>query len=134
MAPRSLLFVLTAVGAGCAVILSVLLVGLNHRDQQKPISVPQVKLGDAEGSMPIVGLGVYQSPPGESTRLAILHALKIGYRHIDTAQLYRNEADVGAAIRESGIHRSQIFCHVENLDRRGIVQWERKGVCFAWSQ
>jgi len=46
MAPRSLLFVLTAVGAGCAVILSVLLVGLNHRDQQKPISVPQVKLRD----------------------------------------------------------------------------------------
>lgn len=42
-----------------------------------------------------LGLGVYQSPPGEITLRAIRYALKIGYRHIDTAQLYGNESDVG---------------------------------------
>lgn len=45
--------------------------------------------------MPPLGLGVYQSPPGEETYKAVLSALRIGYRHIDTAQFYGNEADVG---------------------------------------
>ena len=45
--------------------------------------------------IPRLGLGVYQSPPGEITLRAIRYALKIGYRHIDTAQLYGNESDVG---------------------------------------
>ena len=45
--------------------------------------------------IPRLGLGVYQSPPGEITLRAIRYALKIGYRHIDTAQLYGNELDVG---------------------------------------
>jgi diketogulonate reductase-like aldo/keto reductase len=45
-----------------------------------------------------LGLGVYQSPPGEITLRAIRYALKIGYRHIDTAQLYHKESDVGRAI------------------------------------
>jgi len=61
------------------------------------------------GPVPVLGFGVYQSPPGETTRQAVLEALRLGYRHIDTAQFYRNEADVGAAIRESGIPRSEIF-------------------------
>ena len=45
--------------------------------------------------IPRLGLGVYHSPPGEITLRAIRYALKIGYRHIDTAQLYDNESDVG---------------------------------------
>ena len=45
--------------------------------------------------IPHLGLGVYQSPPGEITLRAIRYALKIGYRHIYTAQLYGNELDVG---------------------------------------
>jgi methylglyoxal/glyoxal reductase len=45
--------------------------------------------------IPRLGLGVYQSPPGEITLRAIRYALKIRYRHIDTAQLYGNESDVG---------------------------------------
>jgi len=61
------------------------------------------------GPVPVLGFGVYQSPPGETTKQAVLEALRLGYRHIDTAQWYRNEADVGAAIRESGIPRSEIF-------------------------
>lgn len=59
--------------------------------------------------IPRLGLGVYQSPPGEITLRAVRYALKIGYRHIDTAQLYGNEADVGRAVMESGINREEIF-------------------------
>jgi methylglyoxal/glyoxal reductase len=59
--------------------------------------------------IPYLGLGVYQSPPGEITLRAVRYALKMGYRHIDTAQLYCNEADVGRALLESGIKREEIF-------------------------
>ena len=59
--------------------------------------------------IPRLGLGVYQSPPGKTTRRAVKYALEIGYRHIDTAQLYGNEADMGDALRESGIKREQVF-------------------------
>jgi diketogulonate reductase-like aldo/keto reductase len=59
--------------------------------------------------IPQVGLGVWQTPPGDSTRAAVLAALRSGYRHIDTASVYGNEADVGAAVRESGLTRSQVF-------------------------
>lgn len=59
--------------------------------------------------IPRLGIGVYQSPPGEITLRAVRYALKIGYRHIDTAQLYGNEADVGRAVMESGINREEIF-------------------------
>jgi diketogulonate reductase-like aldo/keto reductase len=59
--------------------------------------------------IPDLGLGVYQSPPGRITRYAVLAALEYGYRHIDTAAAYRNEADVGEAIRASGIPREQVF-------------------------
>lgn len=52
--------------------------------------------------IPIVGLGVFQSEPGAETYNAVLSALKQGYRHIDTAQYYQNEADVGRAIKDSG--------------------------------
>jgi len=59
--------------------------------------------------IPQVGLGVYQSPRGAGTRDAVLAALRAGYRHIDTARVYGNEPDVGAAVRASGIPRGQIF-------------------------
>jgi diketogulonate reductase-like aldo/keto reductase len=59
--------------------------------------------------MPLLGLGVYQTPPGEITKKVVLYALEIGYRHIDTAKFYRNERDVGQAVKESGIPRSEIF-------------------------
>jgi diketogulonate reductase-like aldo/keto reductase len=59
--------------------------------------------------IPQVGLGVWKAPPGATTRDAVTAALRFGYRHIDTARAYENEADVGAAIRDSGIPRDQIF-------------------------
>ena len=59
--------------------------------------------------IPQVGLGVYKSEPGPITKHAVLAALESGYRHIDTAMIYNNEADVGEAIRASGFDRSEIF-------------------------
>ena len=59
--------------------------------------------------IPRLGLGVYQTAIGETTLRAVRYALKIDYRHIDTAWLYGNEADVGRAVRESGIRREEIF-------------------------
>jgi diketogulonate reductase-like aldo/keto reductase len=59
--------------------------------------------------MPVLGLGVWQAAPGAETRDAVGEALRVGYRLVDTARAYRNEADVGAAVRESGIPRGEIF-------------------------
>lgn len=59
--------------------------------------------------IPSLGLGVFQSPRGEETRSAVREALRVGYRHVDTARVYGNEADVGAAIRESGVPRGEVF-------------------------
>lgn len=71
-------------------------------------SVPLLTLPSG-AAMPAVGLGVYKSAPGDETYAAVLAALRLGYRHIDTARLYENEADVGRAVRDSGIPREQIF-------------------------
>lgn len=60
-------------------------------------------------AMPRLGLGVYRTGPGDETRRAVLAALECGYRHIDTAKYYRNEADVGQALRESGVPRDAVF-------------------------
>lgn len=59
--------------------------------------------------IPRLGLGVYQTPIGETTLQAVRYALKVGYRHIDTARIYGNEGDVGSAVLESGIPREEIF-------------------------
>jgi diketogulonate reductase-like aldo/keto reductase len=59
-------------------------------------------------TLPAIGLGVFQTPP-EETATAVLEALKLGYRHIDTAAAYGNEREVGQAIRDSGVPRDEIF-------------------------
>jgi diketogulonate reductase-like aldo/keto reductase len=59
--------------------------------------------------MPILGLGVWQMAAGRETEQAVEWALEAGYRHIDTASLYRNEQSVGAALRRSGLPREQVF-------------------------
>lgn len=59
--------------------------------------------------MPRIGFGTYRMAPGNETYASVSYALKAGYRMIDTAQLYKNEADVGRAIRDSGIPRGEIF-------------------------
>ena len=59
--------------------------------------------------IPIIGLGTYLTKPGLETEQAVLSAIELGYRHIDTASLYRNEKEVGNAIRKSQIPRNEIF-------------------------
>ena len=59
--------------------------------------------------MPLLGLGVYQTPPGRATEEAVKFALRVGYRHIDTASLYGNEESVGLAVRGGGVPRDQVF-------------------------
>jgi diketogulonate reductase-like aldo/keto reductase len=59
--------------------------------------------------IPVIGLGVFKNPAGETTRNAISYALKAGYRHIDTAKIYANEKDVGKAVNGSAIPREEIF-------------------------
>lgn len=56
--------------------------------------------------MPVIGLGVYQNP---NCKPACLAALQSGYRHIDSARAYRNETQVGDAVRESGLPRQDVF-------------------------
>jgi diketogulonate reductase-like aldo/keto reductase len=60
-------------------------------------------------AIPQVGLGVWQAPQGAATQNAVTAALELGYRHVDTARVYRNEKDVGAAIAASGVPRDQVF-------------------------
>lgn len=71
---------------------------------------PNIKIKLNNGiEIPKIGLGVYQSPPGEPTFRVVKYALEIGYRHIDTAKIYGNESDVGKAVKESKIQREEIF-------------------------
>ncbi len=70
-------------------------------------SVPNLILNN-DVEMPIIGLGVFQTPPDE-TIAAVEAALKTGYRHIDTAAAYGNEKEVGDAIKASGIPRNDVF-------------------------
>lgn len=59
--------------------------------------------------IPCIGYGTWQAPDGETTVKSVKEAVKVGYRHIDTAACYGNEKSVGQGIRESGIDRSQLF-------------------------
>ena len=70
--------------------------------------IPTFKLNDGN-EIPSFGFGVYQIPTDGSTYQAVSTALKFGYRHIDTAAAYFNEAEVGKAIKDSGIPRDQVW-------------------------
>jgi 2,5-diketo-D-gluconate reductase A len=70
-------------------------------------TVPTITLNNGV-QIPQLGFGVYQVPP-EDTKDAVLAALEVGYRHIDTAEMYGNEKGVGEALRASGLAREQVF-------------------------
>jgi 2,5-diketo-D-gluconate reductase A len=69
--------------------------------------VPSVQLNDGN-SIPQLGFGVFQIPP-EQTAEAVRLALDTGYRHIDTAEMYGNEREVGEAVRASGLDRGEVY-------------------------
>ena len=69
--------------------------------------VPTIELNDG-ATIPQLGFGVFQIDPGETAE-AVRKALEIGYRHIDTAEMYRNETGVGQGIRDAGIDRGEVY-------------------------
>jgi diketogulonate reductase-like aldo/keto reductase len=82
----------------------------------------------ADGTvMPLLGLGVWQVPDGPECVEAVRAALELGYRHIDTAQAYGNEASVGQALRESGIARDELFITTKFYPRRSDPEREAAG-------
>jgi 2,5-diketo-D-gluconate reductase A len=103
--------------------------------------------------MPMLGLGLWQVPDGPACEIAVGWALEAGYRHIDTAQAYGNEASVGRALRESGLPRNEVFITTKfypghedpvaearrSLKRLGVdrldlylVHWPGGGPTWAW--
>ena len=108
----------------------------------------------ADGNrIPVLGLGVWQVPNSRECVNAVLWALELGYRHIDTAQAYGNEASVGEALRRSGIPREDVFITTKfqpsrpnaatevagSLKRLGVeyvdlylVHWPSGGPTRAW--
>jgi diketogulonate reductase-like aldo/keto reductase len=72
------------------------------------MELPTVPLASGAG-MPVLGLGVWQMAAGSETEQAVEWALEAGYRHVDTAAMYRNEESVGAALRRSGLPREEVF-------------------------
>ena len=103
--------------------------------------------------IPLLGLGVWQVPEGSATENAVRWALEVGYRHIDTAQVYGNEASVGRGLVESGIPRDQVFIATKfnpsrkdptaelerSLQRLGLeyvdlylIHWPQGGPTWAW--
>ena len=108
----------------------------------------------ADGNqIPLLGLGVWQVPNGPTTVNAVRWALELGYRHIDTAQVYGNEESVGRALRESGVARDRVFITTKfnpsrkdpaaeaerSLQRLGVdyvdlylVHWPQGGATRAW--
>jgi len=70
-------------------------------------SIPTIPLHDGT-SIPQLGFGVFQVPP-EDTAETVTKAFEVGYRHIDTAEMYENEAGVGEAIKASGIPRDELY-------------------------
>ncbi len=108
----------------------------------------------ADGNqMPLLGLGVWQVPDGPECVNAVRWALESGYRHIDTAQAYGNEASVGQGLRDSGVPRAEVFITTKfyparkdpaaeaerSLQRLGVdhvdlylVHWPRGGPPWAW--
>ena len=73
--------------------------------------------------IPCIGFGTWQTPSGDVARESVKAAIAAGYRHIDTAACYGNEADVGAGIRESGVKREDIFLTTKHwITERGYTK------------
>ena len=105
-------------------------------DSHTPAAIiPELTLNNGV-KIPQLGFGVFQVPP-EETRVAVAQALTAGYRHIDTAAAYRNEAGVGAAIAESGIAREELFITTklrngEQGSPRAAFEASRKALGLDW--
>jgi 2,5-diketo-D-gluconate reductase A len=88
-------------------MFSLLCAGQHHSMSLSTTQIPQLPLRGGT-AIPQLGFGVFQVPPRDTTEV-VVRALAAGYRHIDTAAAYRNEAAVGQAIRASGLDRGDVF-------------------------
>ncbi len=86
-----------------------------------------------ENQIPMLGLGVWQVPSGAACVNAVRWALDLGYRHIDTAQIYGNEESVGRALRDSGVPRREVFITTKFYPGRK-VSWRRSDPIAAAEQ
>ncbi|KAL8848623.1 MAG: hypothetical protein Q9221_006348 [Calogaya cf. arnoldii] len=77
-----------------------------------------IPLANSKYSIPRLGFGIYQSPTDVCVK-SCLTALRAGYRHIDSAQFYRNESEMGEAVRQSGIPRSEVYLTTKILSAGG---------------
>lgn len=75
--------------------------------------------------MPQFGLGTFLVAPGESAYDTVKYALSVGYRHIDTAQMYKNEESVGAAIKDSLIPRHEIFITTKQIIHSSVEKMQK---------
>jgi 2,5-diketo-D-gluconate reductase A len=71
------------------------------------VTVPDLVLNSGH-KIPQLGFGVFKIDPAQTVD-AVLEALRVGYRHIDTAEMYRNETEVGEAVRASGLDRGEVY-------------------------
>ena len=87
------------------------------------------------GAIPLVGFGTWRLS-GRNSYEAVLHALATGYRHIDTATMYGNEAEVGQAMRDSGLSREEIFLTTKLLQDDAEQPSRRRSTqaCGAWAR
>jgi 2,5-diketo-D-gluconate reductase A len=79
----------------------------NTEEKVTVSTIPSIQLNDG-AHIPQLGFGVFQIEP-EKTAAAVRTALEIGYRHIDTAEMYGNEKEVGQGVRDAGMNRSDVF-------------------------
>jgi 2,5-diketo-D-gluconate reductase A len=80
---------------------------LLDQEAQRMSTVPSIALNDGN-AIPQLGFGVFQVKPAD-TAAAVRSALEVGYRHIDTAEMYGNEKEVGQGIRDAGLDRGEVF-------------------------
>lgn len=78
--------------------------------------------------MPVIGFGTWQVKDGEEAYLSVREALKVGYRHIDTAELYRNEESVGRAIKDSGLPRHELFITTKIWNKHVTYEDAKKAI------
>jgi 2,5-diketo-D-gluconate reductase A len=127
--------------------------GLGTRQGEDTMTAERMRQLSDGTAIPMLGLGVWQVPNGATTVSAVRWALELGYRHIDTAQLYRNEEGVGQALQESGVPRDEVYVTTKfnpsakdpvtelehSLKRLGLdqvdlylVHWPRGGATRFW--
>ena len=79
----------------------------NAEEEPTVSGIPNIRLSDG-AHIPQLGFGVFKIEP-DKTAAAVSAALEIGYRHIDTAEMYGNEKEVGEGIRAAGVNRADVF-------------------------